>query len=305
MTAAGSTAGDPITPLERCFEVEGLPQYAEVPSRLRRLYGGGIGFRPPVLVGNAVASVDGVVALGPGHPSAGSIISGHAQADRFVMALLRACADAILIGAGTLRETPGHRWTAEQVCPWAAPELAALRRALGRSPRPPLVVVTRSGSLPGGHPALDGDAVVATTRAGRARLRAEHPRLSVLPTAPADHVDLPRLMGRLKARGWTTVLCEGGPILIGELVRAGLLDELFLTVAPTLAGRRPGRPRPGVIDGLELLPRHRAALALLGVRRHGSLIFLRYSIGSGPVAGSPRAGRPPTRPPLARTPPTT
>jgi len=65
---------------------------------------GRLGFSTPVVYSNFVSSVDGVVTLGS-KPSAGSVISGKYPADRFLMGLLRACADAVLIGAGTLRAT--------------------------------------------------------------------------------------------------------------------------------------------------------------------------------------------------------
>ena len=283
--AAGRSQPVPIRPLSLWFERDGLPHYPGLAPRLRQLYGGGIGFRPPVTVANLVASVDGVVDLGPGHPSAGSIISGHDQADRFVMALLRAAADAIVIGARTLRGTPGHLWTAERVCPWAAVELAALRRTLGRPPQPALVVVTRSGDLPIGHRALAGPAVVAVPAPAADRVRRDHPTVEVIDAGAGAGVDLVGLVGQLRARGWSTLLCEGGPLLIGQLLRDGLLDELFLTVAPVLAGRRRGRRRPGLVDGVELLPRQREDLELLAVRQHGSTLLLRYAVTPGERRG--------------------
>jgi len=273
----GGDGEEPLSPLRCDFEERGLARYAEVPARLSRLYGGGFGFTPPVLFANFVASADGVVALGPGIPSAGSVISGRDPADRFVMALLRACADAVVIGAGTLRATPGHVWTPEHVCGWAAAELRALRSSLGRAPRPRLVVLTRTGDLPPDHPGLAGDVLVATTPAGAVRARLRLPAAEVVTTPAADGVDLVHLFARLRARGWGTILTEGGPVLVGELLRARLLDQLFLTVAPVLAGRQDGRHRPGVVDGVELLPRDRSPLALLSVRRHASHLFLRYA----------------------------
>lgn len=73
------------------------------------------------------------------------------------------------------------------------------------------------------------------------------------------------------------MLTEGGPRLLGQLARDGLLDELFLTVAPVLAGRA-GTRRPGLVDGLELLPGRRNPARLLGVRQSGSFLFLRYRL---------------------------
>ena len=99
---------------EVLIEAEGLPSYL-LPFDLERIYGG-IGFADLVVYSNFVTSIDGVAALGDGK-SAGSVISGKNVADRFLMGLLRACADCVLIGGGTLRATPGHHWTPAHVAP--------------------------------------------------------------------------------------------------------------------------------------------------------------------------------------------
>ena len=61
-------------------------------------------------------------------------------------------------------------------------------------------------------------------------------------------------------------------------VAAGLVDELFLTVSPLLAGRG-GRPRLGLVEGVELLPDATAPWQVRSVRRHGDHLFLRYAAG--------------------------
>src|SRR6266851_5158422 len=134
------TAAGP--PLARLYEQAGLPAWG-LPQELAAVYGGDLGFTEPCVYANFVASVDGVTALGPEYPSSGSVISGHDPAGRFLMGLLRACADIVLIGAGTLRATPGHRWTPRHIYPAAADGYAALRRSLrcatapSSSPREP------------------------------------------------------------------------------------------------------------------------------------------------------------------------
>src|SRR5512146_412004 len=96
--------------------------------------------RPHVLT-NFVASSDGTVAVDPPHGSGAGISGGNAH-DRAVMGLLRAVADAVIIGGGNLRAEGDHVWTAERICPELAPAYAALRAALGKSPAPLQVVVT-------------------------------------------------------------------------------------------------------------------------------------------------------------------
>lgn len=83
----------------------------------------------------------------------------------------------------------------------------------------------------------------------------------------------------LHTQGHTAVLTEGGPQLIGHLLSEGLLDELFLTTSPVLAGRA-GTSRPGLISGLELLPNQPTWTDLISARRRESYLFLRYRLRS-------------------------
>jgi riboflavin biosynthesis pyrimidine reductase len=160
------------------------------------------------------------------------------------MALLRACADAIVIGAGTLRASPANSWTAEAAYPSLADELGRLRRSLGMRERPDVVVLTRSGAVE--PPAAIAERLVVRT-------------------------ELAAAVEELRERGCGRILCEGGPTLLGALLSADLVDELFLTVSPLLAGRG-----LSLVEGAELLPDRRRAASLAGVRRDGDHLFLRY-----------------------------
>ena len=73
------------------------------------------------------------------------------------------------------------------------------------------------------------------------------------------------------------ILSEAGPSLFGSLLASFLVDELFLTVSPLLAGRG-AAARLGLVEGVELLPEARVAGRLRSVRTHGSHLFLRYSL---------------------------
>jgi riboflavin biosynthesis pyrimidine reductase len=262
-------------PLGVLYEEPGLPCW-QLPKRLAAAYGGDLGFAEPCLYANFVTSLDGVVALGHEYHSSGSAISGREPADWFVMGLLRACADAVLIGAGTLRASPTHHWTPDHVCPAAQADFVALRQSLGRTTRPELVVVTASGDLPLAHPALLEGALIATTAAGQRRLLGQLPSTCTLLTlGPGPRLRMREVMTAVGARGHAVVLTEGGPRLLGHLVGEGLCDELFWTVSPVLAGRNASH-RPGLVDGRELLPGQPVRAEAVSVRRRASYLFLRY-----------------------------
>lgn len=249
-----------------------------MPAALERIYGA-LGFEDQVVYSNFVMSLDGVVMLGSG-TSAGSVISGRNQADRFLMGLLRACADAVLLGAGTLRATPGHQWTPGHIFPDEAQSFAGLRAALGRKAQPRLVLLT-TGAIDGSHPAIVAGATIVTTAEGAAALKGVLPdTCDVISVGDRGEVDMARAMSELRVRGYDVILTEGGPHVVGELVRRGLLDEAFITISPVLAGRDRGE-RLGMLAGVELLPDHGVWSRLLSVRRHGDFLFTRYGLKPG------------------------
>jgi len=265
-----------LKPFEVLFEASGLPEYA-LPVDLKHLYGP-LGFADRVVYANFVSSIDGVVTLGA-KPSAGSVISGKDASDRFVMGLLRACADAVLLGAGTLRATPGHLWTPAHVYPALATEFTALRSALGRGAGPSLVVLTGSGELDFSHPALVRGAIVMTTAPGAKKIGSRLPSsCELVVLGKGKRLDIANAVGEMRKRGLDVLLSEAGPHVTGQLVGEGLLDEVFLTVSPVLAGRDKEK-RLGMVEGIELLPDKGAWSKLLSARQHGDYLFLRYGVG--------------------------
>jgi riboflavin biosynthesis pyrimidine reductase len=158
----------------------------------------------PFLRAGFVASVDGAVAVDGRSRALGS------PADLASFRALRATCDAVLVGGGTLRsEDYGPVRYGDQAAAWRADH--------GFAPQPPVVVVSRSGDLGSGR-VLQGPVLLS----GR--------------DLPAD---LPGLVAALHTRGLTRLLCEGGPGLLTDLLRADLVDELFLTSSPQLVGDGP------------------------------------------------------------------
>ncbi len=194
------------------------------------------------------------------------------------MGLLRACADAVLLGAGTLRATPGHRWTADHIFPRMARSFADLRARLGRKPQPRLVLITASGDFDTSHPAVVDGAMIITTNQGATVLEGKLPdSAEVLTIEKNGRVDLQHAVRELRSRGFDVLLTEGGPHLTGDLVRADLLDEAFVTISPVIAGRDV-ETRLGMVAGAELLPGRNLWSRLLSARRNGDFLFLRYGL---------------------------
>src|ERR1700710_2925509 len=110
-------------------EEAGLPQLA-LPAELHTLYGGGIGFEGPRVFANFVETIDGVVAM-PDIERSNAIVSDESEADRFVMGLLRALADVVLVGSATMLASPKGTWRADRVYAPAADAFAELRARLG------------------------------------------------------------------------------------------------------------------------------------------------------------------------------
>lgn len=242
----------------------------------------------PLVYANFVLSHDGRVSFSlPGAAGGGAVSGGNAH-DRWLMGLLRARADAVLVGDGTLRIEPEHCWTAEAIFPEEEAAFAALRREEGRAETPLQVFASIDGEIMA-EAAVFGRAemrvLIATTTAGAARARAllgRRPAVEYLELGEerADLAALLRILG--ERHGVRTVLCEGGPTLYGSMLGAGLVDEEFLTRSPLLIGSDRRLPaRPGLIEGVAFTPETAPRARLIGVRRAGDFLFLRSRYGDG------------------------
>jgi len=265
----------------------GLP----LPPALGELYGALAFPRParPYVISNFVSTLDGVVSLGIPGKSGGGEISGFNAHDRALMGILRGAADAVVVGAGTLRAVPRHLWTAEYVYPALSDAYAQLRQSLGRGPTPLNVIVSGSGVVDLTAPVFASGAVeslILTTAAGAARLRAQSLPAPVSVRVPKGADD-----GRLSASGVVAevaaslgraaplVLVEGGPQVMGDFLAERQIDELFLTLAPQVAGRADGdamAERLPLVTGQQLAPERPAWSTLLSVHQAASHLFLRY-----------------------------
>ena len=142
---------------------------------------------------------------------------------------------------------------------------------------PELAILTRSGSLDLEHPVLERGAIVITTDRGKAALGGKLPAASTVESVGTE-LDPRDAVALLRERGHSLVLTEGGPTVFGQLVAAGLVDELFLTMSPLLAGRPEPDDRLQLIEDAPLLPDAGVEGRLLSARASGSHLFLRYEL---------------------------
>src|SRR5271169_6278063 len=234
----------PIRPFEVLFD---HAEPSPLDDEAYALYGN-FGFpAPPAgrpwIYSNFVQSLDGIATLLGKHASGGEI--SQSREDRWLMDLLRANADGILTGMNTLMEEqrsrgPESRGIVFQV---ADAKLRALRRRLGKG-RERNIFVTRAVDLDlSRYKVFDGDVVdaaVLTSPAGAARLRAQagHPHVAIIAAGEGESFDLPLAIRKLREElGVEYLLCEGGPTLYGNLARADLVDEKFMTVSPVEVGQ--------------------------------------------------------------------
>ena len=255
-----------------------------LPAGLREAYGGDLAFPPdgpPHVFANFVTTLDGLVSFGlPGLASARQISRGHAG-DRFVMGLLRAGADAVVSGAGTLRVEGKVTWTPQQIFPAGADLYRELRRARGLPERVRVAILSASGELDLSLPVFrspDVEAMVVTSVLGAARLAAkvtDGVRIhAVGERAPTMREGIDAVASATGAR---LILSEAGPQLFGRMLEEKVVDELFLTLAPQLAGRSKDRPGVGLVDPVAFHPDSAPWADLVSAKRSEDYLLLRYA----------------------------
>jgi riboflavin biosynthesis pyrimidine reductase len=214
----------------------------------------------PWLRGNMVASLDGAAWL-DGHSEGLS-----SAADKRVFGVLRALADAVVVGAETVR-AEGYR-------PARAREaFAAARKARGQGPAPVIVVVSGRLLLDFSAPLFTEPlvrTVVVTVEAAPAEQRLAAERVADVINAGETRVDAARMVRALAERGLTRLLTEGGPRLLAQCAAAGVLDELCLTLSPLLTGG----DAPRIMNGEHMAARR---LRLAGLLEEDGYLFARYA----------------------------
>ncbi len=264
-----------------------------LPPVLATHYGGGFtlpaqeaGTRPYVIA-NFVETLDGIISYNAPGQLDSALISGDNAQDKMVMGLLRATADAVIFGSNSLQEDDNHLHIPAYISPAFAAEYAALRTQQGRQERwPTSVIMTRSGHINLKNKAFHTPGlrvVIATTEQGSAYLAHQDlPEWVDVRTVEAGEKNADEISPvgvlQLLARdyGVKVVLYEGGPTLLASFLTEGVVDELFLTLAPQIVGREDGLHRLALVEGHAFMPVDALWATLLSVKLAGSHLLLRY-----------------------------
>lgn len=256
-----------------------------LPEALREAYGGDLAFAFPPgasrrVYANFVTTLDGLVSFGiPGAASARHISRGH-PGDRLVMGILRAVADLVVSGAGTLRAEGKVTWTPQQIFPAGAAHFRELRRALSLPERVRVAILTESGDVDLSAAVFrspDVEPFILTSVAGAQRLAAARTR-DVHVVSVGEHPTAAAAIDRIaELLGSRLILSEAGPSLFGRMLEQRVVDELFLTVAPQLAGRSKERPGVGLVDPVAFAPEAAPWAHLISAKRSEDFLLLRYA----------------------------
>jgi len=286
-----------MEPIRTLFAIRSAkPSEVVLPEGLRSRYDGNLSFLPapeqrPYCIANFVSTLDGIVSFNIPGQSEGAQISKSNEEDRFIMGLLRASADAVLVGSGTLQAVgPKGTWLPESVYPAAKDLYRKYRTEALRKPEYPLVViVTGTGGLDLASAVFHTPrtrVLILTTEQGKWRLSQSGSgalasvEVKALSNAEKDISPSAILTLLKRDAGVELLLHEAGPTLFGEFLAGGFMDELFLTVAPQIAGRIAGHTRPGLVANVEFSPATAPWWKLLSTKSAVDYLFLRYQIGN-------------------------
>lgn len=224
----------------------------------------------PYTAVNMVSTIDGKVVIGG--PDTTRLIGS--ATDHYLMVRIEAQADAVLLGAGIIREdNPGY--------PRVTGAMREKRAARGLRPDPLWIVISRRGEFSGTPKAFSGGpdtsllVLSETPDASRRAILEQQTRVAVLPGPAVDALAMGRFLR--EEYGIKRMVCLGGPMLNATLLEAGAVDELFLTLAPKLQG---GQRHATLVEGRGFAPETLPELDLLSLYGDGDELYLRYRLPS-------------------------
>lgn len=201
----------------------------------------------PFFYTNFVQTLDGKVAVKQdGYWPIGS------KVDYEVLTELRAYADALIHGGNLAREF--GKLTLRSL---NKPSFRALRKKLGKNPSLPYYIMSHK------------------TTPKRTGVNVIHPP-GILAWHPFSG-SIKQLVSELHRKGYKRALVEGGPTLLGSFLKEGLIDEVFLTIAPKIYGTEEKNTLT-MVEGVLFKPQQIKTLSLVSLKKIGSELFLRYKL---------------------------
>jgi riboflavin-specific deaminase-like protein len=215
----------------------------------------------PYTVANFISSADGRAAI---HGHSGPLSD---KTDRELFHRLREQVDAVLVGTGTLRAERYGRLTRD-------PERRRRRLEAGLEPEPLACIVSRSGAVPTDIPLFaEPETRILIFSPSKPDLVNSRAQVELV-ILDSGELTLTTVLRRLRSDcGIRSLLCEGGPTVFGSLLQEHLVDELFLTLSPRIAG---GGSAPTIASGTELPQPN--PLEVVWALEHEGALYLRYAL---------------------------
>lgn len=272
-----------VNPLKTLLNAHSDATAPRLIPELQALFGGDLDVRSrelpgrPWVVASWVESLDGIISYSdiPGKEG-GNLVAGSLAQDRLMVALLRLMTDARLFGLGTLRKELEGVGTPEDIAPEFSKLFDCQRAAAGISARTTSILLAGSADIP-------REAKIFHTESVK--------NIVYIPSACAKDIVLPaaevralvpndgerRLLEELfEQDGIRTLLVEGGPTVWGNFLKAGLIDELFITISPRIIGNARDVARPTPVQGALFAPETSPQWRLVGAKTAEEFLFLRY-----------------------------
>ncbi len=254
---------------------------------LQALYDGNLFFAPPMdrpfVYSNFVVTLDGVVSYNYHDFETGNTISDGDPEDHLIMGILRSVADCIIWGSGSYKAARKFPSTPEAIWPKESLAFRKQRKTLGLAVHPTAVLVTASGHIP-----LDGaliadneqNTIILTSEYGAEQLKSAHGGTQIIAITTGELLSAAAIRKTLWDMGFRSILFEGGPTLFGDFLSEGVIDEMFQTISPRLAGSSSDHHYLRLVENCAFRPENSIKSELVSVKTNGAMLFTRYKVST-------------------------